>query len=342
VTPQQIEAWVLAVVERVTSGLRAEDDRVECKADWISPESAARRIAGHANAARGATILWIIGLDEDGHKVSGTTDADLATWWPQVERCFDQDVWPQMRTIHVPVDSGTAVVALVFETDRAPYVVKTDGQGRVHREVPFRAATGLRTAHRRELLQMVVPATSVPEFEIIQAAVRSDLRVMTGSGANAPSSSIQVSCQGRAFFDSAERSMLPRHRSSAEVHFESAGGSTHVAMADLHFYKKMFGGLSFGSNEAEESHPHGVDAHSGGVYVSGPGALQFGAEGTVPASAISMLQSSLKAVLHLRLGVAGTDQTVRVEIPLTSVLPSDGRGLQWTSERPPVTAPARD
>ena len=35
-----------------------------------TPASAARKIAGHANAARGEPILRIIGLDEDGNQVT--------------------------------------------------------------------------------------------------------------------------------------------------------------------------------------------------------------------------------------------------------------------------------
>jgi hypothetical protein len=41
-----------------------EDDRVELKADWPDAEKAARRVAGHANASGGGSVLWIIGLDE--------------------------------------------------------------------------------------------------------------------------------------------------------------------------------------------------------------------------------------------------------------------------------------
>jgi hypothetical protein len=63
--PIEIEAWVLRVVDQVKKGQPNEDRRVELKAEWIEPpEKAARQIAGHANAARGSNILWIIGLDE--------------------------------------------------------------------------------------------------------------------------------------------------------------------------------------------------------------------------------------------------------------------------------------
>ena len=63
----QIEVWVLDIVEKVEDGQPVEDSRVEFKSDWIPPEKAARRIAGHANAARGENTLWVIGLDEKRH-----------------------------------------------------------------------------------------------------------------------------------------------------------------------------------------------------------------------------------------------------------------------------------
>jgi hypothetical protein len=73
----EIEAWTLRVVDQVRRQVSIEDARVEPKSDWLDPKRAARRLAGHANAARGATILWIIGLDE-ANGVVGINSADFA------------------------------------------------------------------------------------------------------------------------------------------------------------------------------------------------------------------------------------------------------------------------
>src|SRR6266498_182530 len=75
---QHIEGRVLNLVERVLNGARIEDFRVECKGTWPSAAKAARQIAGHANAARGEPILWIIGLDEDNNRVTGAFYVELA------------------------------------------------------------------------------------------------------------------------------------------------------------------------------------------------------------------------------------------------------------------------
>ena len=61
---RQIESWALRVIDCVKRGQPNEDFLVELKRDWIDEAKAARRIAGHANAARGENILWLIGFDE--------------------------------------------------------------------------------------------------------------------------------------------------------------------------------------------------------------------------------------------------------------------------------------
>lgn len=50
-SPEQVEAWVLSIVDRVRKKQRIEDDRVELKAEWPEIAKAARRVAGHANAS---------------------------------------------------------------------------------------------------------------------------------------------------------------------------------------------------------------------------------------------------------------------------------------------------
>lgn len=60
---QQVEEKVLNAVETVLAGGSVEDSRIECKSDWPSVDKV-RQLAGHANAARGETIIWIIGIDE--------------------------------------------------------------------------------------------------------------------------------------------------------------------------------------------------------------------------------------------------------------------------------------
>src|SRR6266536_6298213 len=96
---QHIEGRVLNLVERVLNGARIEDFRVECKGVWPPAAKAARQIAGHANAARGEPILWIIGLDEQGQQVKSASDVELADWWAQVTAAYDERITPGLTPL---------------------------------------------------------------------------------------------------------------------------------------------------------------------------------------------------------------------------------------------------
>lgn len=103
----RLEARVFDIVDRVVAGGRAEDDLVECKSRWIDPAKAARRLAGQANAARGDDVVWIVGLDENGHRVVPLDDTDPANWWPQVQKPFADAVSPDITVVNVPTPHGT-------------------------------------------------------------------------------------------------------------------------------------------------------------------------------------------------------------------------------------------
>ena len=129
----------MRVLERVASHQPIEDSKVEVKREWPTPQKVARRIAGHANAARGEPILWIVGADEKTGEVVGATFDELADWWSQVRSEFDARA-PDLTTINLSWNAKT-VVALQFDTNRSPYVVRNPEYGKpqggaVEREVP--------------------------------------------------------------------------------------------------------------------------------------------------------------------------------------------------------------
>jgi hypothetical protein len=172
----EIENWALKVIDQVNSGQPIEDSRVELKAEWIDHYKAARRIAGHANAARGAPILWLIGVDEK-QGVKGVKHEDLADWFSQVKSQFD-GITPLMQDINVRVSDDT-VVALLFETERAPFVVKNPRHGqeagvKIAREVPWREGTSVRSAKREELIRILSPLQSLPDFEFLRGDMSVD------------------------------------------------------------------------------------------------------------------------------------------------------------------------
>ena len=89
VRPFDIEAWARRVIAAVSARQPNEDALVELKAEWpADPQQAARRLAGHAIAARGEPVLWLVGVDQD-RGVMGAEARDLAGWWPEVVKYFD-------------------------------------------------------------------------------------------------------------------------------------------------------------------------------------------------------------------------------------------------------------
>lgn len=177
----RLESWALSVIARVESGASVEDARVELKREWIDAAKAARRLAGHANAARGTEILWIIGLDEDAGLI-GANPQELADWWSRIQSCFD-GMAPALTDLVIHKDAKT-VCALVFSTTRAPYVIKNPlfgsaNAGPIALEVPWREGTRVRTATRNDLLLVLTPRASLPHIEALNG--RGSMRVRANS-----------------------------------------------------------------------------------------------------------------------------------------------------------------
>jgi hypothetical protein len=165
VRPQQIEAWAYSVIEQTLAGHRPEDSRVELKTKWPEPARMARWLAGHANAAQGAALLWLIGVDEKTPAVPGTSPPEMSDWWAQVEAQFDERHAPTMAANLTIGYEGRVVAVLLFETDRAPYVVVNPDGGAVSRDVPFRRGNSTRSATRADLLRLLVPLQELPTLE---------------------------------------------------------------------------------------------------------------------------------------------------------------------------------
>jgi hypothetical protein len=162
----RIEQEVNKAVERVKKKEHSEDSLVELKATWPKDHAkSARQIAGLCNAAGGAEVLWIIGLDEDSQIFAGADQAELANWWPSVSTFFEGQA-PSMFDLNVTVD-GKTYVALAFETDRPPYVVKVEKEDRL--EVPWREGRATRSAKRSELARLLYKQSTRPNVSIASA-----------------------------------------------------------------------------------------------------------------------------------------------------------------------------
>lgn len=162
----EIENWALSIIDRLLQRQPIEDSRVELKSEWPEDtKKAARQIAGHANAARGEPILWLIGVDEKAGTIPGIEFTEFSSWYSTVRSAFDE-LAPEPISLNVPFN-GVTIAALYFETDRAPFVVKNQEGGTIQREVPWREATGVKSATRSQLLRLLSPLQRLPSLEVI-------------------------------------------------------------------------------------------------------------------------------------------------------------------------------
>jgi hypothetical protein len=76
--------------------------------------------------------LWLIGVDEK-QGIIGVAHAEFSAWFNSVASCFE-GLPPSCVDLNVPRD-GRAITALVFETVRAPFVVKNPRHGKVQGDV---------------------------------------------------------------------------------------------------------------------------------------------------------------------------------------------------------------
>jgi len=209
---QRLEARVLELVDLVERGSGVEDNWIELKAQWPTDHyKAARQLAGLANASRGASVLWIIGLDEESGVVESLHAVEVSDWWAQVVRLFDE-VAPNFQYLTVPTGGDKHVVALRFDTERAPYLVNVPTGGRIEREAPWREGNTTRTAHRHELLSAVVARAEVPELELVSGTLAiKGVDPYEGSGEDdAPTRVMELNAA--VFVSAVGPSTLPQHR----------------------------------------------------------------------------------------------------------------------------------
>ena len=168
---REAERWAISILDTIETHALREDALVEIKAEWPESYRASRRIAGQANAACGSEILWIIGADEL-RGVLGVQAPDLAVWLPSVWRHFEG---PHPAVIDLQIErSGAICTAMVFDTTRAPFVVRNPEFGSrqgvvIEREVPWRDGTRIRSATRDDILRVLMGTFSAPSVEILYA-----------------------------------------------------------------------------------------------------------------------------------------------------------------------------
>jgi|ERR1700674_3767728 len=222
----QFEGRVLGVLDRVARKEPVEDAQLELKAGWIDPVKAARQLAGHANAASGAPIVWIIGVDEKDSRIVGAPRTELASWFHQVEKEFDELSPALLEQLVIPNPYGPSVVAMLFDTSRAPYAVKVPqpprtGYGRTEVEFPWRDATRTRSARRSELLTVLAGNRLVPDVEELEAWLGVQEEILSVDGQ--PIEVVTWDFVGAAYFTPRDDRpvTMPYHQCRAVAEFDS-------------------------------------------------------------------------------------------------------------------------
>lgn len=311
---RQIESWALRVIDCVKSGQPNEDFLVELKRDWVPQAKAARRIAGHANVARGENILWLIGVDEK-QGVTGVKAADLASWYPAVESFFNE-LAPRMIPLNIPVD-GKTVVALLFETDRAPFVVKnpvygSSSGGAVELEVPWRENTSVRSARRSDLIRLLAPLELLPEIEILDSYLTATIEKTDDRGNYTPDE-LRLSLELYIVPKNRNRIVIPFHR--CQVEFEILGIPT-IQSNWLRLYPARGEHYGFGRTGRPGSLTIESTAHE--IIIDGPGRLGLEATSGRP----SLPDGTKNCDVHISIHLLPTDANRPVVLTTTLPYPS--------------------
>src|SRR4029077_3253342 len=176
-TSQEVEIWAREIIGAVLDGSKSEDSKVEIKSELPTPEKAARQLAAHANAARGQSILWLIGIDEKARPLTDVQMTEMSDWWAGVSARFD-GFPPRLEEDVNFIFDDKKLVALHFATSQeAPYVVRHKESGSFPEfDVPWREGTRVRAARRDELLRILVPKQNLAR---LRTELEFNLRVPT-------------------------------------------------------------------------------------------------------------------------------------------------------------------
>ena len=328
----ELEGRLLQLADRVEANQPIEDSFVELKSEWIPPERAARRLAGHCNAAGGIPIIWAIGLDEE-RGVVGATDEEFADWWARVTARFDS-VAPELA-LHLCVPrADKTLVGLLVETDRAPYVVKNPAGGEIAREVPWREGTAVRTATRENLLRLLLPFGILPDLEVLEAK----LELVHENGVEKSKFGVlRWRCSARLYLTPQDHHILyiPNHtvRGSGR-----ATGVDPITLADIRIQPEQ----AFSVSKDDEGRTRvalgresrTIERTSNELIFHGPGLVVLDSETIVPArldapTAINYAaRFPARVTIQMRPSRAGRDLVLDMQLPRTR---SDGETfIEWS------------
>ncbi|QDG49312.1 hypothetical protein FIV42_00745 [Persicimonas caeni] len=265
-----VEAWARRVIDMVLEGNRVEDSRVELKAHFPGdhphiPEDVhvfkhARQLAGHANAARGAELLWLFGLDDEANCITDVATDKREHWYQRISSKFESLVPELLECLTIDHADGV-VVAFYFGTERAPYLVNNPKGGRIDYEVPWREDNTTRTAKRRDLVRVLVPVQKLPGIELLHGEIEIQRRSQGGGFLKATAKIYIEPFPGDSLF-------LPFHRLQLMTSF--------ISPEELESCTVKYENAKVGKLRREVRYESAtISCGPAGVLVSGPGVFEF-------------------------------------------------------------------
>jgi len=235
--------------------------------------------------------LWLIGLDED-RGVIGADHTERADWLAQIRGHF-ADMSPDLLTdINVPIE-GQILVALLFETDRAPYLVRVPDGGPVQTEVPWRDGTAVRSARREDLIRLLVPIQRLPS-----ATIRGALLQRTRVGG--PPAYVDWSLNVDVYVVplNNEPIVIPAHE--CEVHIAIAPGGSSLRLDNIHLGPQLRPLLVTNLRilKGDRNLSHTVRSTPSEVIINGPGLVCVSANAEAADDGIDDAHFALDTVLY--------------------------------------------
>ena len=259
----------------------------------------ARRLAGHANWARGQDLLWIF---------PGLAPAAVESALLGAASLFDglAPAWLVQRLV---LEDGRPGTVAKIETGRAPFVIGASG-GRLETPWLEPGETKPRSATRLDLVRLFTPRAELPQIEILEAALsfyrNTQLRVRTTFRWSADAALYLIPHE-------TSRLVIPLHRFRAAVELPTAGFMVRATEVNI---------------TADRQSP-AVRVTESAVLVEGIGRLFLFATGTTDRSDLEL--EGTPARLLTEFTPAGADFTVTAAAELRPEKPEEGgtQAARW-------------
>lgn len=239
----------------------------------------------------------------------------MSNWWKSITSEFDGTT-PELTHLNVRFDEQT-VVALLFETERRPFVVRNPlhgkpGGGPISLEVPWREVSSTRTARRIDLLKMLAPLSKKPSFEAL------DGRLVIAEKAG-PSS---YKASGGLWLDiyvvpaDSNQLVIPLHK--CEVRLQFGGVDKYYVLNGLHFKgSKVTADVS-----------HTITYTRSELTVDGPGRFAVSAQQPHFENTAEELRCK-QLTLYVRLCKAGESEPFSIPVAFTQTRAGSGVLAVW-------------